>query len=116
MGSEQALTAAWMECKKEAALTRTLILKSQVDLLLSAMQKRTIKKRVTGIEPASPAWEAGVLPMNYTRLSLQTLLYHKLTGNQEEILNFLIFLFFSNNSTNRSRLQRMSISLCLTIP
>jgi len=54
--------------------------------------------------------------MNYTRLSLQTLLYHKLTGNQEEILNFLIFLFFSNNSTNRSRLQRMSISLCLTIP
>jgi hypothetical protein len=23
-------------------------------------------KQVTGIEPASPAWEAGVLPMNYT--------------------------------------------------
>ena len=25
-----------------------------------------VKKQVTGIEPAYPAWEAGVLPMNYT--------------------------------------------------
>ena len=24
-----------------------------------------LKKQITGIEPASPAWEAGVLPMNY---------------------------------------------------
>jgi hypothetical protein len=24
-------------------------------------------ERVTGIEPAYPAWEAGVLPLNYTR-------------------------------------------------
>lgn len=24
-------------------------------------------ERVTGIEPALPAWEAGVLPLNYTR-------------------------------------------------
>ncbi len=24
------------------------------------------KEQVTGIEPAYPAWEAGVLPMNYT--------------------------------------------------
>lgn len=23
--------------------------------------------RVTGIEPVSPAWEAGILPLNYTR-------------------------------------------------
>lgn len=23
------------------------------------------KKQITGIEPASPAWEAGILPMNY---------------------------------------------------
>ena len=22
-------------------------------------------KQITGVEPASPAWEAGVLPMNY---------------------------------------------------
>src|SRR3954468_24241912 len=25
------------------------------------------KKRVKGIEPSCPAWEAGVLPLNYTR-------------------------------------------------
>ena len=27
-------------------------------------------KRITGIEPAYPAWEAGVLPMNYIRIRL----------------------------------------------
>ena len=27
------------------------------------------KKRITGIEPAYPAWEAGVLPMNYIRIA-----------------------------------------------
>ena len=25
-------------------------------------------ERVAGIEPVCPAWEAGVLPLNYTRL------------------------------------------------
>ena len=25
-------------------------------------------KRVKGIEPSCPAWEAGILPLNYTRL------------------------------------------------
>ena len=24
-----------------------------------------LNKQMTGVEPASPAWEAGVLPMNY---------------------------------------------------
>ena len=28
--------------------------------------KRPIQKQVRGIEPPSPAWEAGILPMNYT--------------------------------------------------
>ena len=27
------------------------------------------KKQMTGIEPASPAWEAGILPMNYICVS-----------------------------------------------
>ena len=33
------------------------------------------EKRVKGIEPSCPAWEAGVLPLNYTRDSnaIQTL-------------------------------------------
>ena len=28
----------------------------------------TSKKRVMGIEPTCPAWKAGVLPLNYTRI------------------------------------------------
>ena len=31
---------------------------------------------MTGIEPASPAWEAGVLPMNYICLSDNSILAH----------------------------------------
>ena len=31
-------------------------------------QKRVTKKRVMGIEPTYPAWKAGVLPLNYTRI------------------------------------------------
>ncbi len=27
-------------------------------------------ERVMGIEPTQPAWKAGVLPLNYTRISL----------------------------------------------
>lgn len=27
----------------------------------------TVFERVTGIEPASPAWKAGALPLSYTR-------------------------------------------------
>lgn len=26
-------------------------------------------ERMKGVEPSCPAWEAGVLPMNYTRIS-----------------------------------------------
>ena len=29
-----------------------------------------IRKRVMGIEPTYPAWKAGVLPLNYTRISI----------------------------------------------
>ena len=32
------------------------------------------KKQMTGIEPASPAWEAGVLPMNYACKSTQLII------------------------------------------
>ena len=30
-------------------------------------------ERVTGIEPAWPAWKAGALPLSYTRVSLTRL-------------------------------------------
>ena len=35
-----------------------------------------ISKRVMGIEPTYPAWKAGVLPLNYTRIGIFNLLYN----------------------------------------
>ena len=32
----------------------------------SVFRRRRPKEQVAGIEPVSPAWEAGILPMNYT--------------------------------------------------
>ena len=34
--------------------------------------ERVTVERVTGIEPAWPAWKAGALPLSYTRASFQT--------------------------------------------
>ena len=31
---------------------------------------QALRKRVMGIEPTYPAWKAGVLPLNYTRISI----------------------------------------------
>ena len=40
------------------------LIKSQVLYQLSYR----LKERVMGIEPTYPAWKAGVLPLNYTRI------------------------------------------------
>ena len=37
-------------------------------------------KRVMGIEPTYPAWKAGVLPLNYTRVSVRTMTLPKWIG------------------------------------
>ena len=34
-----------------------------------------ISERVMGIEPTYPAWKAGVLPLNYTRMVAETVLF-----------------------------------------
>ena len=34
---------------------------------IPALYERGQMEQMTGIEPAYPAWEAGVLPLNYTR-------------------------------------------------
>ena len=34
------------------------------------------RERVMGIEPTYPAWKAGVLPLNYTRIGIFNLLYN----------------------------------------
>ena len=39
-----------------------------------------ISKRVMGIEPTYPAWKAGVLPLNYTRVSVRTMTLPKWIG------------------------------------
>ena len=45
-----------------------------------------------GIEPTYPAWKAGVLPLNYTRVSLIIIFIIQLFVNN--FLVFFIFLFF----------------------
>ena len=52
---------------KEALFLLALQLNSEVnfDLLKKKLDEM---ERVTGIEPASVAWEAAVLPLNYTRI------------------------------------------------
>lgn len=38
-----------------------------------------IVERITGVEPASKAWEAFILPMNYIRILCAILRYHTTT-------------------------------------
>ena len=49
-------------------------------------QLRHIKKveRVMGIDPTRPAWKAGILPLNYTRISCDGYYYIKLTSDCQE--------------------------------
>jgi hypothetical protein len=49
-----------------------------------------------GIEPTRPAWKAGVLPLNYTRLSATAIIIAPLSGScQEQIyISPAFFLFF----------------------
>ena len=41
----------------------------QLSYGLIVFKAKRLKKRVMGIEPTYPAWKAGVLPLNYTRIS-----------------------------------------------
>ena len=52
-------------------------------------------EQVTGIEPARPAWEAGVLPLNYTCVSL--IISHisgKINRSQKDFRERLIFISY----------------------
>lgn len=61
-----------------AGQLRHLLLDSQLVVLCASELNSDVQvrlERVTGIEPASSAWEADVLPLNYTRVSnLETLI------------------------------------------
>ena len=49
----------------------TYCLEGSCSIQLSYWRKLKRKKleRVMGIEPTRPAWKAGILPLNYTRIS-----------------------------------------------
>ena len=48
------------------AVNGTLVYIREKESKPPQMPKRQQKKQIAGIEPVSPAWEASVLPMNYT--------------------------------------------------
>ena len=50
----------------EGTRTPDLLLRRQ---LLYPAELLAHMERVMGIEPTQPAWKAGVLPLNYTRVS-----------------------------------------------
>ena len=47
----------------------TYCLEGSCSILLSYWRKQSVE-RVMGIEPTYPAWKAGVLPLNYTRMAI----------------------------------------------
>ena len=52
----------------DLSLTKgVLYLLSYISIVRLRQRRRVAVERVAGIEPALPAWKAGVLPLNYTR-------------------------------------------------
>ena len=49
-------------------LRRPLLYPAELRTHTLAFTKLANGKRVMGIEPTYPAWKAGVLPLNYTRM------------------------------------------------
>src|SRR5947209_9001082 len=48
-------------------LLPTSLGRSRIRTQENCFAPRVARERVKGIEPSCPAWEAGVLPLNYTR-------------------------------------------------
>ena len=57
--------ATWQRGTPGGTRTPDLLLRRQ---LLYPAELLAYVERVTGIEPARPAWKAGILPLNYTRM------------------------------------------------
>ena len=73
--------------------TRTSGLLLRRHLLYPTELTAQFLERVMGIEPTRPAWKAGILPLNYTRVSQRTLLY--LMCVEMSILFRIFFKYFS---------------------
>ena len=54
-------------------------------------------ERTTGVEPASEAWEAAILPMNYVRKAVSALftLSHRLSIRHTHVFGFSRVYLFS---------------------
>ena len=67
-------------------------LKAQ-DLTNGALMRHSLLERVMGIEPTRPAWKAGILPLNYTRIfALSKLPYYYTT--KIFVCQYLFWIFF----------------------
>ena len=73
-------------------------------------------ERVEGIEPSTKAWEAFVLPLNYTRSERLTL-YHKMAAMRSFILemccfsSFFVLLIASGTLTTTVRVGEVGLAL-----
>ena len=59
----------------EGTRTPGLLLRRQL-LYPAELQAHTFMERVMGVEPTQPAWKAGILPLNYTRVLTTWIFYH----------------------------------------
>ena len=46
-----------------------------------------------GIEPTRPAWKAGILPLNYTRISATLIILSKITRFVKRLRDNFLFIF-----------------------
>lgn len=60
-----------------------------------------LSKQMTGVEPASPAWEAGVLPMNYICILNNHRKYYNTNPLKMQILFIGNFRSFKNEDPIR---------------
>lgn len=53
-------------------------------------------ERVTGIEPARPAWKAGILPLNYTRVTRYIIPHRSFFVKCFVGADFIFIVFYAN--------------------
>ena len=78
---------------------RTLDLLLRRQLLYPAELKAHFLERVMGIEPTWPAWKAGVLPLNYTRVKLSFHIISRLISFVNSFIKTFSSFFFCLKST-----------------
>ena len=90
----------------------TYCLEGSCSIQLSYKRIFTLE-RVMGIEPTRPAWKAGILPLNYTRRCLTTLIIihnQRCNVNTFSRKNMIFFLFYSELKTILSSFTSAAIA------